>query len=287
MKNNPTIFFLSYNKLPFLPPSELKALTALRNLGYNVIIHFWDEWDFSDLKENDFVFLRSTWNYDQKPVEFKQFLNQLKQKKVFVFNDIDLMLWNMNKSYMFEFQEKGCAVIPTYKSTQKDFLLQNHLTCSKVIAKPIFSAGARGLKQFTVEEWLKNNLNEDEYICQPYLPSIAENGEWSLLYFDGKFSHAVLKRAKQGDFRVQSDHGGTVEPIQVSEEWIQLGKTFLDACKTMPFFARVDLVLWKNKPVLIELEIIEPELFVTEEDANKRFVNAIISKVELVVKNLG
>lgn len=284
MKNKPQIFFLTYTKLPLLPPSEIDVISRLRNLGYNVKIHFWDSWDFSDLVENDFIFLRSTWDYDQKPMQFKKFLSELKQKKVFVFNDIDLMLWNMNKSYMFEFQEKKLAIVPTYKPSEKAKLVQNHPNCTKVITKPIFSAGARGLKQLSLEEWLNNDLSESEYICQPYLASVAKSGEWSLLYFNGIFSHAVLKRAKQGDFRVQSDHGGTVESAEVSQEWILLGKTFLDACKTKPFFARVDLVLWENNPVLIELEIIEPELFVTEKAANQNYVDAIISKIEMVSK---
>ena len=283
MGNRPRIFFLTYSGLPILPPSEINIINHLKDDGYTVSIVNWDKWNLNEYQSEDIIFLRSTWNYDEKPIQFKAFLQDLKNRKAIVFNSIDLMLWNMNKSYMFEFQTAGLSVLPTYKPSQKSLLINEHPICSTIIAKPVFSAGARGLLKLSKEEWLSNDLPEAEYICQPFAQSVVDSGEWSLLYFDGVYSHSVLKKAKKGDFRVQSDHGGTVEFVSVSEDWVELGKSFLNACQTVPFFARVDLVLWDSKPVLIELEIIEPELFVTEEQANLNYRNAIHSKIESLV----
>ena len=273
------IYFLTCAKLPNLPPQEINAINLLNENKFETQIVNWDEWNTDSLTENDLVFLRSTWNYDQKPQEFLSFLNTLKNSKATVVNSVETMLWNMNKQYMFEFQTKNILVIPTFHPFEKTELVNQFPETTQIIAKPIFSAGARGLLKLTKEEWLSNNLAEI-YICQPFVESVPKSGEWSLIYFDGVYSHSVLKKAKPGDFRVQSDHGGTVEYVDVPEDWKIQGQDYLKACPSKPFFARVDLVLWNEQPTLIELEVIEPELFVTNSIANKNYRNAILNRVK-------
>lgn len=274
------IYFLTCYKKPQLPPGELNAVHELRKSGQPVEIVNWDEWNPEELTSNDLVFLRSTWNYDQKPEEFYRFLIKLQQSEATVFNHTETLLWNLNKKYMFDFQDKGLPVIPTYLPSQKQELIHDFPETQTIIAKPFFSAGARGLQKLTREDWLCNSLPET-YICQPFVASVPEKGEWSLLYFDGEFSHTVLKVPKSEDFRVQSDYGGTVQFVDVPSEWKTLGNQFLAACPKPPFFARVDLVLWKENPVLIELEVIEPELFVNEKKANENYIDAILKKANL------
>jgi glutathione synthase/RimK-type ligase-like ATP-grasp enzyme len=273
------IYFLSCYKQPNLPPKEINAVNLLREHNFKTEIVFWDEIDTDTFTNQDVIFLRSTWNYDQKPQAFIQFLNELKAKNIPVINYLETILWNLNKKYMFEFQEKNLAVIPTFHTFEKTKLVEQFPDCNRIIAKPFFSAGARGLVSMTKNEWLENTL-PDTYICQPFVESVPELGEWSLIYFDGNYSHSVLKKPKTGDFRVQSDHGGTVTYVDVPKDWITLGESFLNACPQNPFFARVDLVIWENNPVLIELEVIEPELFVTDEIANQNYCKAILMKAK-------
>jgi glutathione synthase/RimK-type ligase-like ATP-grasp enzyme len=277
------IYFLTCAKLPILPPQEINAVNLLKENKFETQIVNWDEWNTDSLTENDTIFLRSTWNYDQKPHVFLSFLNTLKNSKARVINSVETMLWNMNKHYMFEFQTKNLAVIPTFHPFEKEELIHQFPETSQVIAKPIFSAGARGLLKLTKEEWGSNNL-ADSYICQPFVESVPKSGEWSLIYFDGVYSHSVLKKAKPGDFRVQSDHGGTVTSVDVPEEWKTQGLEYLKACPQKPFFARVDLVLINDKPTLIELEVIEPELFVTDSKANNNYCNAILNRIKYINK---
>ncbi|TNE69412.1 hypothetical protein EP331_14185 [bacterium] len=273
------VYYLTYPKLPKLPPNEHKIVDFLSQNQLQVRILDWHQLDCSSLTSEDVVLLRSTWDYDFFPDEFRAFLKQLNQSQAIVLNNPELMLWNMDKRYMFTFQELRLPVIPTFSQLEKQKLLRNHTNTESIIAKPVFSAGARGLKRFTRDEFLSAEL-EPNYIYQPFVPSIPEVGEWSLLYVNGTYSHAVLKKAKAGDFRVQSDYGGTFSLVDVDKEWIELGSRFLDLCPHKPFFARVDLVLWENKPVLIELEVIEPELFFMNDTIVSKWANEILKHIK-------
>ena len=92
------------------------------------------------------------------------------------------------------------------------------------------------------------------------------------MIFGGKFSHAILKKAKKGDFRVQDDFGGTVQIIDPSKEIIQLAERTIKKLKPNPIYARVDVINNNdNQPVIMELELIEPELwFRFKEDSAKK-----------------
>ena len=119
-----------------------------------------------------------------------------------------------------------------------------------------------------------------DYLVQAFVPEIARDGEWSLLFFDGVYSHAVLKRAASGDFRVQSQFGGSVEALEPPAELLSSARDALAAVAALGFrdhaYARVDGVVVGGRFRLMELEMIEPALFLAQRpDAAERFANVL------------
>ncbi|RZK54982.1 MAG: hypothetical protein EOO91_14965 [Pedobacter sp.] len=116
----------------------------------------------------------------------------------------------------------------------------------------------------------------EDFIVQPFLTEIEENGEWSFIFFGGKFSHALLKKAADGDFRVQATFGGTVHPQQPAKELLTTAQKYVDQFAKDCLYARVDGAIVNNEFLLMELELIEPFLFLdTEEKALENYYEAL------------
>lgn len=108
------------------------------------------------------------------------------------------------------------------------------------------------------------------------MTEIAETGEWSLMFIDGAFSHAVRKRPGGGDFRVQHELGGSLEPLSAPDPALALARDVLSAVPGAWIYARVDVVLTNGGFLLMELELLEPSLFLEQADgAPQRLADAI------------
>ena len=151
----------------------------------------------------------------------------------------------------------------------------------RAVLKPRVSATAYGTHVMTAgavlppDEWTA--LESAGCLVQAFVPEIETRGELSLVYLDGDFSHAVRKRAARGDFRVQSDFGGTVEPVAPSAEVHRFGDAVLAAVTHEWIYARVDLVEAEAGPLLMELELIEPDLFLSLPSAG-RLAAALVAR---------
>ena len=132
--------------------------------------------------------------------------------------------------------------------------------------KPAIGAGANGAMKARKDDpalarHLADILQSKDALAQPFVPSVAESGEVSLVYFGGRYSHAIRKLPAKGDFRVQNQHGGTLHPHEPTSRELAVGEAALAAAPMPATYARVDLVEWEGNPVVMELEMIEPELF--------------------------
>jgi glutathione synthase/RimK-type ligase-like ATP-grasp enzyme len=124
---------------------------------------------------------------------------------------------------------------------------------------------------------LKAIFANREFMLQPFLTGIVEEGEYSLFYFYGHYSHSILKQPGSGDFRVQEEHGGQLKSIQPCEEMLTTARHCLAALPEDVLYARIDLVRHKNEFVVIEIELIEPSLYFNmDADSPQRFVDAFI-----------
>jgi len=236
-------------------------------------------------KDYDAVIVRSTWDYQNDPVKFISVLEKINSVS-HLENNLELMKWNMNKNYLFYLEQKGIKIVDTIweKSFNPDVSIEyfdRHRT-DEIIIKPNISANADNTFRLTKEK-LKDNLQKlenvfasREFMVQPFLKNILDEGEYSLFFFDGKFSHSVLKKPKEKDFRVQEEHGGNIQPKNVSPEIISIAENIFNKLSTVPLYGRADLVRTnENDFALMELELIEPSLYLNKDEYSPaRFAKA-------------
>jgi glutathione synthase/RimK-type ligase-like ATP-grasp enzyme len=121
-------------------------------------------------------------------------------------------------------------------------------------------------------------------MVQPFLKNIIKEGEYSLFFFNGKFSHSVLKKPKENDFRVQEEHGGNIQPLKVNTELISIAENIIKQLFTVPLYGRVDLVRnTQNEFAIMELELIEPSLYLNKDPQSpQRFAEAFVERMEKI-----
>ncbi|OKL39314.1 ATP-grasp domain-containing protein [Pontibacter flavimaris] len=266
----------------------------LTQKGLQVTSQIWDD-PTVDWSGYDLVLLKSPWDYFDKIDVFYAWLNKLEELQVRVLNPIDIVRWNTDKRYLVELQEKGEQVVPTVwleQGTQlnvADAFAQ--LRSEKIIVKPAVSGGAKNTFALTRQEAeaqaesINALLQEESFLAQPFIPEIQTKGEWSFLFFNGMYSHAVLKTAKAGDFRVQHFFGGTIHTPEPPAKLLEDAHNLVDKYAPGCLYARVDGVELDGKLVLMELELIEPFLFMaTSEGAVERYYEALMEQLQQPAK---
>jgi glutathione synthase/RimK-type ligase-like ATP-grasp enzyme len=187
-------------------------------------------------------------------------------------NPAGLIAWNSEKTYLRELAEAGVPTVPTVwvergSDIDLDELLREE-GWDEAVVKPVVDLGARNLRRARAGEQsdaLASVLRRGPAMVQPFLPSLEKDGELSLIYVNGGLTHAVRKRAAPGDFRVQSIWGGTVERAEPSSADEEIAEQALAQLEETPLYARVDLVTGRDGAThLIELELIEPNLYLTQ-----------------------
>ncbi|MCC7423749.1 MAG: hypothetical protein IT428_26085 [Planctomycetaceae bacterium] len=236
------------------------------------------------------VVVRSTWDYFDRYPEFSAWLNRIEPLAALI-NPIRQLRWNADKHYLADLQKAGVAIPPTrfIEPGESAALTDVLAECgwSEAVLKPAVSGAARHTYRITPqsaaahEDVFRRLLLDESWMLQPFLKNVMEEGEISLMVFDGRCTHAVRKRAKAGDFRVQDDHGGTVRPHNASREEIEFAERAVRACEPLPAYARVDLVRDDDgRLVVMELELIEPELFLRfHPPAADAFAEAIMERI--------
>ncbi|MEZ4654776.1 MAG: hypothetical protein R3E12_14625 [Candidatus Eisenbacteria bacterium] len=226
--------------------------------------------------------LRSTWDYHLQPARFRAWLDQLTRNGTPVFNPIPLVSWNMDKVYLRALAVAGVALPDTIwlaASTGDDadheaaqvhdaqdlMALLKRQRWTRAVVKPRISASAHGTRRIDPNTRLSPSdlatIASVGGLLQEYLPEIESAGELSLVFLDGAFSHAVRKTPRSGDFRVQQEFGGDVAGAEPSAAAQALAERSLATLREDWCYARIDLVESARGPVLMELELIEPDLF--------------------------
>jgi glutathione synthase/RimK-type ligase-like ATP-grasp enzyme len=243
---------------------------AFEKYNLAVTINSWSDPQF-DWNTAKFLIFRSTWDYFDRLDEFKQWLDNVKNK-VNLINTAELIEWNLDKTYLFDLQNKGIPIVPT-KLIKKgqNISLKEVMSASnwkKIVLKPTVSGAAKNTYLIDLSEVSKYNTIYEELVAQqdmliqPFMEHVITRGEVSHIILGGIYSHSILKIAEKGDFRVQDDFGGSIHLYAASPEEVNIALDAVKACPTLPAYARVDL-LWDNtgKIVLGEIELIEPELW--------------------------
>ncbi len=256
---------------------EASLLTeALEARGLKVARTYWDNPDY-DWTTTRAVVFRTVWDYFERIDEFRNWLEQVNELTLLV-NPLSLIEWNIDKHYLADLEHRGIAIVPThFVDAAAQLSLQEIVQVNgwkDIVIKPAISGAAfhtykiRGEEIRDWEDRFKKLTSERQMLVQEYLPTITNMGEASLMVFNGTYTHAVLKKAKKGDFRVQDDFGGTVHEYQPTAEEIRFAEAVFASCEPVPAYGRADIV-WDTQGnfLLSELEIIEPELWVRNHPA--------------------
>ncbi|MBC6109524.1 RimK family alpha-L-glutamate ligase [Pedobacter fastidiosus] len=262
-----------------------QLLNFLKQKGLNIEKVIWNDpqvnWENYQL-----AILKSPWDYFDLIGDFYNWLNFLEEKKIKLLNPIDVVKWNADKHYLNDIQSAGLKVTPSFFISKADQIdLADYFIkfdTKKLIVKPCVSGGAKNTFKVTSENVAEINsklamlIKDEDFIVQPFLDEIPESGEWSFIFFNGEFSHALLKKTKTGDFRVQHTFGGTIYPQNPGRKLIDTAKEYVDLFAKGCLYARVDGVMVNNEFTLMELELIEPFLFLNTDPNNyERYYKAL------------
>lgn len=242
-------------------------------------------WDAAgiDWTSFDAIVLRSPWDYTERLPEFLAWCEQA-SAQVRLLNPLPVLRWNVDKHYLQQLQHAGIAIVPTrFVKPGEDALaaLRDVLATqdsSAIVVKPVISAGARDTRRHprdaieTAAAHLQALLHEGRYaMLQPYLQRIDRGGETALLYFDGRFCHAIRKGALLDPAQPGLEHpnaSGDIRPRSPQADELALGDAVLTAVTHILrleqplLYARIDLIRDDaGKPCLLELELTEPSLF--------------------------
>lgn len=284
------------------------AREPLRELGWSVETVPWRSpaaWGAFDA-----VVIRSPWDYQDDSSSFLAVLERIEASGTPLFNRLDLVGWNLRKTYLRDLASLGVSVVPTLWREQirpGDLAgLFAEIGTDEIVIKPVIGANADGAFRLERQESTTRAPEVEAYyseraaMVQPFVRSVLREGEYSIFYFDGEYSHAIVKTPKAADFRVQEEHGGLIRPIEPASDLLAFGQSVVDrlrelpgspetagsnaAALPLPLYARVDLVRSDDGETLqlMELELIEPALyFRTDPESAGRFARALDRRARL------
>ncbi|MEM9997398.1 MAG: hypothetical protein AAF809_06820 [Bacteroidota bacterium] len=267
------------------------AIAPLAALGWHVDRVPWTadaDWDAFDL-----VVIRSPWDYQHHADAFLAVLDQIEASIARLENPAALVRWNLDKGYLRDLDAQGHPIVPTEWSQGLDTASGGGLDgafdrfgTDQLIAKPTVSANADDtfwLKRDGLTEALRATLAETfrDRACmvQPFVPAVVSEGEFSLFYFAGAYSHTILKTPKPRDFRVQEEHGGLIRAVRPEPSLRAQSDAVVAMLAPAPLYARADFVRMPDGTfAVMELELIEPALYLRmDADAPERFARAVVS----------
>jgi glutathione synthase/RimK-type ligase-like ATP-grasp enzyme len=270
----PRIGFVTCARWPDVSESDRLAQQALEARGALVRALPWNM-PAGTVDGNDVVVLRSNWDYHFDVEGFESWLARAEASRVNLWNPVPLVRWNLTKLYLLDLAKAGAPVVPTVRLDEPAALprLLAERGWTSAVVKPVVSASGHDTIRVTlgdarsVVEALVAGHVRTPSILQPFVPEIAAAGEWSLVFVDGAFTHAVVKRPAPGDFRVQSHFGGVVTREAPGDVVVAAARRVLAALPQPPLYARVDGIETPRGFLVMEIELNEPGLFFTHAPA--------------------
>ncbi|MCF6524073.1 RimK family alpha-L-glutamate ligase [Streptomyces sp. JJ36] len=265
----PDIVLATGRTMPRPVPENDALVTALAEQGLHAEIRPWDEPLDPAATAPGMILVRSTWDYSTRREQFLAWARDT-ERRTLLRNPAPLLEWNSHKGYLPRLAGAGVPVVPTAlvpydaPDAARTTALAAH-DGGDVVIKPAVSVGGIGALRAPAAapeaaEHLASLVRTGDALVQPFAPAVT-TGETSLVFFGDRFSHAVRKIPAEGEFRVHERYGGTVAPHTPSPAELAAAETALKAAPTAPVYARVDLVALPEGPAVMELELIEPELF--------------------------
>jgi glutathione synthase/RimK-type ligase-like ATP-grasp enzyme len=279
------VAFVTYAELPHLYDDDRLAADALRSRGVEVEAVLWDSAE-TRWEEFDAIVLRSCWEYHLRTREFLDWVDSMERRALPLWNPPGVVRGNFDKHYLRRLAAEGVAVPPTvWLEPGDDFDLASILEqqgWARAVVKPVVSMSAYRTWVTTPSRAARDGLEVREMLAgagvmvQRFVPEVSTRGEWSFVFFMKEYSHAVLKMPKPGDFRVQRDFGGQLADAAPPRRLIEQAREIVRKVKEPLLYARVDAVEVDGELTLMELELIDPVLFLGRDaGAANRFADAV------------
>lgn len=267
------------------------VLPWLQQKGLDITAVVWDD-PTVDWTQYDVALLKTPWDYHEKIDAFKAWLDKIASLNVRLLNDYHTVRWNLDKHYLKDITAAGFDVIPSLfldRGWNDDLLpLFEQLHTTDIIIKPCVSGGSKNTiivskaNAAISRDQVVALLATSDYIVQPLMTEV-QNGEWSFTFFNGRYSHTILKKPKAGDFRVQQIYGGTIETLYPTQEEIAHAATYVARFAKDCLYARVDGLMVNGHFVLMELELIEPYLYLSYgAQAMENYYEAIVEQLNQI-----
>ncbi len=284
------IGFVTSSDYPTLSASDRLLAKELSISGVDVVPVIWTDASLPD--DLDLLVFRSCWDYSEKYDEFLCFLDKLGDQRVPVANSPTLVRWNSRKSYLIELADAGVRTVPSapISSPEEVSIAIATLGEGSLVIKPQVGASGRGVQRLSSEDVLEvvkqeaaRRSNPQGWLLQKFMSEIRQ-GEYSLVFIAGEFSHAVLKTPQPSEFRINTRYRGNVAPVSPATELVEQAQIMLHCLNETPLYARVDGVLVEGDFCLCELELIEPSLYFTVVSEAVGFAAAAIRQAAVTLE---
>ena len=258
-----TVGLATWEGLPGLSADDQRLLAPLRDRGLQPVPVVWSE-SAPDAARLDLVVVRSTWDYHHRLAEFLAWIDRV-GGRTRLWNPPATVRWNSDKRYLQELARRGVATIPTVWSSEFESVTRTlrDRGWDRGVLKPTVSASGYATELVRVdspeanERTLTRLRTRGELMLQPFVDATLGPGERSLVFLAGRYSHAILRAPKFAD-RSTIGEGQAHQPSEVERRFAD---AVLATLKPVPLYARVDLVPLDDGPHLMELELVEPELY--------------------------
>jgi hypothetical protein len=270
------------------------AFEPMAELGWHCE---WLPWRRSgiDWATYDAVYIAAPWDYPQDPDGFLRVLGEIDASPAILVNDLYLVRWNLAKTYLRDLEARGALIVPSRWSDASagNWFDEGGIEESfrvfgdRIIVKPVISTNATDT--FLVSNpvaadksaLLQRTFQSRPFVVQPFVGNICTEGEFSLFHFGDRYSHAIQKVPRQGDFRVQEEHGSRITAIEPESVLVQTADHVIRLVDPLPVYCRSDFVRGDDgRFLLMELELIEPSMYLRmHEKAPGRFARAFDTHV--------
>lgn len=266
---------------------DTELLQFLQGKGLDIHREIWTD-QTVNWQQYELAILKSPWDYIDKIDAFYSWLEVLESYQIRLLNPAGIVKWNSDKHYLKDIAAAGLPVTPTaFLERGTTVALSpffDQFNTDRLIVKPCVSGGSKNTFAITrpqvadLQPKIQTLVQTESFLVQPFIPEIETAGEWSLLFFNGKFSHSLLKKPKDGDFKVQHYLGGSIHPQEATAQQITSAVAFVTAFAKDCLYARVDGVMVDGQFLLMELELIEPLLYLfTHPESYQDYFEALVS----------
>jgi glutathione synthase/RimK-type ligase-like ATP-grasp enzyme len=261
------------------------SIEPMMALGWQADVVPWRDSSI-DWNAFDAVYISTPWDYPQHIEEFLRVLKTIDNSSATLINSLSLVRWSLSKTYLRDLEERGAAIVPSMWCDDIDVAQIPQwfdvFKTEALVIKP--ATGVNAIDTFVLKNPVSAELTEQlsrvfqqrAFMVQPFVENIRDEGEYSLFFFGGEYSHAIQKIPKPGDFRVQEEYGADIRSVEPSQDLLETAQCVLALVEPQPVYVRADFVRdTTGDYLLMELEMIEPALYLrTDDGAAARFAAA-------------